>query len=145
MSNDPSLARVRVIATALIRRQNELLLMAVRDSTGQLIGWRPLGGAVEFGERAADTVKREFIEELGQPVRDLQQLCVLENLFVEDDQPGHEIVFVFDADFEDAAAYEVQQFDFADGTANLVAQWVDLRHFRNGRFPLFPDGLLDRL
>jgi ADP-ribose pyrophosphatase YjhB (NUDIX family) len=142
---DPSNARVRVIATALIRRQDELLLMAVRDGTGQLKGWRPLGGAVEFGERAADAVKREFIEELAQPIRDLRPLCVLENLFVDDDQPGHEIVYVFDADFEDAAAYDVQQFEFADGTANLVAKWVDLRLFREGRFPLFPDSLLDWL
>ena len=145
MDQDPPPARVRVIATALIRRQNELLLMAVRDSTGQLTGWRPLGGAVEFGERAADAVKREFIEELGQPIRDLRPLCVLENLFVDDNQPGHEVVFVFDADFQDAAAYDVRQFDFADGSANLVAQWVDLRHFREGRFLLFPDGLSDRL
>ena len=119
--------------------------MAVQDSTGQLVGWRPLGGAVEFGERAVDALKREFIEELGEPIRDLRPLCVLENLFVYDKQPGHEIVFVFDAHFQDAAAYDTQQFKFLDGDANLVAQWVDLRHLREGRFPLFPDGLLDRL
>ena len=136
---------MRVIATGLVRRRDELLLMAVQDSTGQLVGWRPLGGAVEFGERAVDALKREFIEELGEPIRDLRPLCVLENLFVYDKQPGHEIVFVFDAHFQDTAAYGTQQFKFLDGDANLVAQWVDLRHFREGRFPLFPDGLLDRL
>lgn len=139
------MARLRVIAIALIRRRDELLLMAVRDRDGQLSGWRPLGGAVEFGERAVDAVKREFVEELGEPIRDLHQVCVLENLFVEDNRPGHEIVFVFGADFQNAAAYGVPQFDFADGGANIVAQWVALRDFREGRAVLFPDGLLARL
>jgi ADP-ribose pyrophosphatase YjhB (NUDIX family) len=145
VSKDPSAAPVRVIATGLIRRQDELLLMAVHDSTGELTGWRPLGGAVEFGEKATDALKREFIEELGQPIRDLRQLCVLESLFVYDGKPGHEIVFVFDARFQDADAYHTQQFAFMDGSANLVAQWVGLSDLREGRFSLFPDGLLERL
>jgi hypothetical protein len=44
---------VRPIAVGVVRRRDELLLMAVRDDDGTLKGWRPLGGAIEFGERAA--------------------------------------------------------------------------------------------
>ncbi len=43
---------------------------------------RPLGGTVEFGERAAQTIEREFVEELGARLRTTKFLGVLENFFV---------------------------------------------------------------
>ena len=49
----------------LVRRGDELLLMVVRSDDGAIKGYRPLGGSIEFGERAADALKREFTEELG--------------------------------------------------------------------------------
>src|SRR2546430_17022158 len=42
---------------------------------------RPLGGHVEFGEYALDTVRREFGEEIGQELTDVRRLGVLENIF----------------------------------------------------------------
>ena len=62
--------------------------MAVRERGGVFLGWRPLGGGVEFGERAAEAVGREFVEEIGQALVDVRLLCVLENLFVYDGSRG---------------------------------------------------------
>jgi ADP-ribose pyrophosphatase YjhB (NUDIX family) len=42
---------------------------------------RLLGGHVESGEYAADAVRRELMEEIGQPLRDVELLGVVENLF----------------------------------------------------------------
>jgi ADP-ribose pyrophosphatase YjhB (NUDIX family) len=61
---------IRPIAIGVIRRDDRLLVMAVRDDHDNLKGWRPLGGTIEFGERAADALKREFIEELDQPIQE---------------------------------------------------------------------------
>ena len=62
-------------------------------------GWRPLGGGIEFGERAADAVKREFMEELGTRLDDPVFFCALENIHAHSGNTGHETVFVFEARF----------------------------------------------
>jgi ADP-ribose pyrophosphatase YjhB (NUDIX family) len=136
---------VRPIAIGIVRRGNELLLMSVCDDDGNIKGWRPLGGSIEFGERAADALKREFVEELGLAIKEPRLLTVMENLFHHHGTQGHEIVFVFEAAFADARAYEQEQFTFADGGVHNGAQWVDLARFRDGREPLFPDGLIEAL
>ena len=41
---------VRPIAVALVYRGADVLVMAVKDDVGSIKGWRPLGGAIEFGE-----------------------------------------------------------------------------------------------
>ena len=92
-----------------------MLLMTVTEDDGRLKGWRPVGGSIEFGERAADALKREFAEELNQEIRDQRLLCVLENLYSHNDSPGHEIVFVFEAEFADAEAYKGEHYNFVDG------------------------------
>src|SRR5262245_26521423 len=92
---------VRPIAVALVRRGDELLLMAVHDDDGNGKGWRPLGGSIEFGERAADALKREFVEELGQAITEPTLLTVIENLYKHHGATGHEVVLVFEAAFVD--------------------------------------------
>ncbi len=66
-------------AMAVIRRPRDgaLLVSESADPWFQ----RPLGGHVEFGEYAADTIYREFLEEIGQVVTNVRLLGVLENIF----------------------------------------------------------------
>ncbi len=96
---------IRPIAIGVIRRDDRLLVMAVRDDDDNLEGWRPLGGTIEFGERAADALKREFIEELDQPIEEPTPLTVLENFYLHHGTHGHEIVFAFEAAFANEEAY----------------------------------------
>ena len=70
---------------------------------------RPLGGHVEFGEYAVDTIHREFLEEIGQELTDVRLLGVLENIFPWRDGTEHEVVFIFAARFADATAYEIEE------------------------------------
>jgi ADP-ribose pyrophosphatase YjhB (NUDIX family) len=76
------------------------------DAAKGEIFYSPPGGGVEFGERAVDAARRELREELAAEVCGLTLLGVLENIFTFEGQPGHEIVFVFEARFADAALYE---------------------------------------
>jgi ADP-ribose pyrophosphatase YjhB (NUDIX family) len=136
---------IRPVVIALIRRGEELLAAEVRDDAGALMGWRPLGGAIEFGERAAEALRRELLEEIGQTIADPALLTVLENHYEHHGARGHEIVFVFQAAFNDPSAYRRDSFEFDDAGAHNSARWVDLARFRDRRDQLFPAGLLDVL
>ncbi|MGH1590937.1 NUDIX domain-containing protein [Methylobacterium phyllosphaerae] len=68
-------------ALGLPRRGNSLLVAEIHADDGCLTGVRPLGGSVAFGERAADALIREFVEELGVTVSVLGGPRVVENIF----------------------------------------------------------------
>lgn len=137
---------VRPIAIGIVRRDDdELLLMAVRSDDGAIKGYRPLGGSIEFGERAADALKREFIEELGLAIAEPALLTVLENLYTHHGATGHEIVFVFEAAFADESACRREGFSYEDGGVRNEVGWVALARFRADEAELFPTGLLDHL
>ena len=136
---------VRPIAIGIVRRGDELLLMVVRSDDGAIKGYRPLGGSIEFGERAADALKREFAEELGLAVTEPVLLTVLENLYSHEGAAGHEIVFVFEASLAATAAYRSERFSYEDGGVRNDVEWVALARFRAGAAELFPTGLLEHL
>jgi ADP-ribose pyrophosphatase YjhB (NUDIX family) len=101
-------------AMAVIRRPQDgaLLVSVAPDGSFQ----RPLGGHVEFGEYALDTIHREFLEEIGQQLTDVRLLGVLENIFPWQGGTEHEVVFIFSAAFADAAAYDIEEQIIVDDT-----------------------------
>jgi ADP-ribose pyrophosphatase YjhB (NUDIX family) len=101
-------------AMAVIRRARDRALL-VSESADPLFQ-RPLGGHVEFGEYAVDTIHREFLEEIGQELTDVRRLGVLENIFPWRDGTEHEVVFIFAAAFADEAAYEIEEQLIRDDT-----------------------------
>jgi ADP-ribose pyrophosphatase YjhB (NUDIX family) len=101
-------------AMAVIRRARDGALL-VSESADPLFQ-RPLGGHVEFGEYAVDTIHREFLEEIGQKLTDVRLLGVLENIFPWRDGTEHEVVFIFAAAFADEAAYEIEDQLIRDDT-----------------------------
>lgn len=101
---------------------------------------RPLGGGVELGERSEAAVTREITEELGAPLVQVQLLGVLENIFVYNKEPGHEVVFVYAGRLaEPDAVPEGGREFFDDGEPN----WVEWRPLDGAgvEVPLYPDGL----
>ena len=124
-------------AMAVIRRPRDgaLLVSEPADASFQ----RPLGGHVEFGEYALDTIHREFGEEIGQRLTSVQLLGVLENIFPWQGGTEHEVVFLFSAAFADPAAYEIEEQVIADKTADRVL-W---RAPGTVSPPLYPAGLTE--
>ncbi|MCO5213853.1 MAG: NUDIX domain-containing protein [Caldilinea sp.] len=140
--------RVRVISIAAISRPNDGAILAMRcyDPARSLVFYRPLGGAVEFGESTAETVRRELLEEIDREVIVGRRLGVLENVFVYDGRPGHEIIFVWQADFADAAAYLEETFTYQeDSGLSGDAIWVYPDKLASQGIPLFPTGLTELL
>lgn len=136
-------ARIRVISICLFSHEDRILVFEGYDTVKGSHYYRPLGGGVEPGERAVDALHREIREELGQEITDVRLLTVLENLFVVDGRPGHEIVFVFDARFVDPAVYRRKKLTVVeDYGETLTAQWRDLDSFDDRR-RLVPEALVD--
>lgn len=142
----PGKPRIRPLALAIIRRDD---LVFVNKSTDPATGetfYRPLGGRIEFGETGAEAVAREFMEEIGAALANIRYLRTFENIFTYAGRPGHEIVLMFEADFEDRSFYKKQEVTSElDKDEPIHACWLNIEFFVTGKAPLYPDGLLESL
>jgi 8-oxo-dGTP pyrophosphatase MutT (NUDIX family) len=138
---------IRSIAVCIFRHKGKILVFEGYDPQEDETFYRPLGGGIEFGERSADTIRRELREEISAEVRGLVYLGALENIFTYDGEPGHEIVQVYDGVLVDSGLYEqaVIVGREADVEEHFQAMWKSLDEFGPGKSILYPDGLLEML
>lgn len=140
------MSRIRPLAIVVFRRPDGAILAAPGfDKIKEQRFYRPLGGGIEFGERSEDAARREILEELGAEIGDLRLLGVSENIYTFLGQPGHEIVFTYEATFKDPSFYERDVVYAIEGDATFEVHWVPLDNFADGTLPLYPDGLLGLL
>jgi 8-oxo-dGTP pyrophosphatase MutT (NUDIX family) len=138
--------RIRPLAICVCRDGDRILVAEGFDSVKREAFLRPLGGSIEFGERGAQAVAREFREELGADVARIRYLGVIENLFTCEGQPGHEIVLVYDGELLDRSLYGKDFLEgIEDGRTPFRAVWKPLAELREGSIPVYPEGLLDLL
>ena len=90
---------------------------------------------------------REIDEELGIETENIQLIVVLESIFIYEGQPGHEIVFVFDADFIDKSLYKLDEIDGYEQEANIrfKAKWRSLDEIEKSGGRLVPEDLAKML
>lgn len=138
---------IRPIAICVFRHNGRILAAEGRDPLKRRTFYRPLGGAIEFGEYSADTIARELSEELGAAVVDIRYLGAIENVFTYDGQTGHEIVMVYDGAFADRSLYERPVIEgVEDNGLSFRAVWVKLADCDDPAAPpLYPTGLLKLL
>ena len=132
----------RPVALGIIRDGDKIFVFEGRDDVKRELFYRPLGGTIEFGERAIDAVRRELAEEIEATVTRATLLGILENTFTYQGQPGHEIDFVFDVTVSDLARLRdgtVRAYE-ADGS-QITCLWKSIADFADG-VRLYPDGLL---
>lgn len=138
--------QVRPIAICVLRREDGcILVMQGHDPLKGETFYRPLGGSIEFGEYSRQTVERELLEEMDAEVTDLRYLATIENVFVHNGRPGHEIVIVYEGRLADPALYEENAFiGREDDGSPLQVVWQRIDSFTD-QVPLYPTGLLDLL
>lgn len=137
--------RIRAVALCAVMNGDRVLVRRHVDQPTQQVFFRPPGGAIEYGEHSLDAARREMQEEIGADVANLRLLGCVENIFQYEGEIGHEIVFVYRADFADQSLYGREQVDGqeADGQV-FVALWLPLAAFTPEQ-PLYPTALLGLL
>lgn len=138
-------SRIRPLAICVFQNAGRILVANGYDAVKGEHFMRPLGGRIEFGERAIDALRREVREELRAEIDQPELLGVLESVFVYAGAPCHEIVFVFDAKFRDPSFYRLSDIPIAEDVWVGPATWRPLSSLGSGGTPLYPDGLLQLL
>lgn len=136
---------IRAIALCVCRRGDRILVAEGHDSKKGETFYRPLGGTIEFGEHGEETVRREFMEEIGAELVDVRYLGMLENIFTYEGARGHEIVLVYDCHLADETLYEKDAILGNELGTPFKAVWKRLDEFRPGMPPVYPDDLLELL
>ena len=138
--------RIRAVVIGIIRRDAEVLAMEITDRLkDQILGYRPPGGEIAFGEASEIALARELQEELGAKIEVGRVLTVVENRYQMNGAAGHEFVVAREARFLDVSFYETNEFTIVepadDGGEEFVdrAIWVPLKGTQSG--PLLPLGL----
>jgi len=137
---------IRVIVLALIRDDNRIFVSEGYDAAKHSYFYRSLGGGVEFGETSRVALEREFQEEIQAKLTNIRYLTCIENLFIYNDQQGHEIIQLYQCDFADSRFYQIESLTFAETPERQHrALWVDIAKFQSGELRLVPEVFLQYL
>jgi len=131
--------KAKAFAVIVNEERSHLLVFEGHDSVRDLTFHRLLGGHIEFGERAQDTVVREIREEIGLDLAEPRLLGVLESIFEHEGRSGHEVVFVYEGRVDRLETIPGGGIAMLDEPQTTVV-WRDLRN-PPPDVPLFPDGL----
>jgi ADP-ribose pyrophosphatase YjhB (NUDIX family) len=140
------------VALAVLLWRDHLLLLRGEDSVKPETFYRAIGGGVDFGERAAEAVVREFREEVEREVEVIEPLGVVENIFTHEGRAGHEVDFEFMVRFapghEPPDLEPIEAVEHDDGGAidgSFTAYWMPLHQVLSGEHIIYPPGFTDRL
>jgi ADP-ribose pyrophosphatase YjhB (NUDIX family) len=146
--------QIRVVALCVFLHttpdnQKRIFVGEGHDPHTKTTFYRPLGGAIEFGERGEFAIKREIREEVGAEIYGVRYLGLLENIYRFNGRRGHEISLIYDATFADKKVYELPGLKTAErpkeGKGEFRAMWYNLDAFRSRNQRLYPSGLFELL
>ena len=138
--------RIRPIAICVFLNNNRILVFEGYDKVKDETFYRPLGGGIEFGEKAEDAVRRELMEEINAEVGELRYLGVLENVYTFNGKLYHEIVMIHAGVLIDSGLYEQAVIVGKEANGDVIqVMWKSLDEFGEGKSILYPPGLLEML
>ncbi len=114
---------IRPLVLVLIRHEGRMLVTPGRNKVTGTDFYRLLGGGIEFGEDSLSALRREIREELGAELINCRHLETSENIFSYNGHAGHEICFVYEADFSDSKIYQQEEIVILDAP-DWKAVWV---------------------
>jgi ADP-ribose pyrophosphatase YjhB (NUDIX family) len=137
--------KFRIITLGIIKNNDKILLECGYDKVRDLHFYRPLGGGVEFMERSEEALMREFMEELKEKINVKKCVGFVENIFHFEGDPGHELVILHEAEFDNKDLYESEKIiGFEDDSQReIIAEWISLEDIKAGKFTVFPDRFLE--
>jgi 8-oxo-dGTP pyrophosphatase MutT (NUDIX family) len=132
-----------VKSLCIVRQGSRLLVSRDFDSVKKNYYYRPLGGSVDYRERSIDTVKREFMEELGVTLTNVKYIGVIENIFTMEGSNYHEIDFIYEGDIAEKEIYDKKEIEFMEGGKTSLALWIDYSEFTSGEKTLVPEEIFN--
>lgn len=133
---------IRVKVLCLFVKNEHYFVSEAFDTIKNEYYYRPIGGKIEFGEHSVDTLYREIREELSTEIKNVTLVTVLENIFTCDGMQGHEIDYVYSAEFADASFYEIKDYYLNESNGEKVkAVWLPKDDVLSGRYRLVPEKL----
>lgn len=137
----------RSIALCICSYDKHILVFEGKNPVDKSIYYRPVGGGIEFREYGHQTVKREFKEELGLTLKNINYLFTLENIFEYNNQWAHEIALIYDGELEDKSQYCTNLTVIEGDPVQITfpAYWISSQDLKKEKSPLYPDGLLPKL
>lgn len=135
------MATIRNLAVGLPIRNGHLLAEEGKDTVKDSAYLRAIGGGIEFGETAEVALRREFREELGMQLGNVWLLGVVENIYVHQGLPGHQIAHVFAVESSDidSISLDAQLHILDEGSP---VRWINIEQPNR---PLYPEGASDLL
>jgi len=117
--------RIRPISVAIIKNGHKIFVGAGFDEIKKEKFYRLMGGGIKFRETALQALKREFREEFAAELINIKLFKIIENIFVFNGDYGHEIAYIYEADFKDKKMYEDKKYKVLDSKINSAAEWVE--------------------
>ncbi|MBL7803996.1 MAG: NUDIX domain-containing protein [Saprospiraceae bacterium] len=136
---------IRPTALCLFEYRGRLLLQEFRNFVTGEVFYRPFGGGLEFGERAASAIRREILEELGAEISSPELLTIMEDIHDMGEGTRHNIVFLFRAELLDENLLEAPEFRVIDNQIEFRAVWQPIGALHQGELLLHPPELRMRL
>ncbi|MEM6450075.1 MAG: NUDIX domain-containing protein [Cyanobacteria bacterium P01_D01_bin.105] len=135
--------RIRPISLGLIEHEGHIFVSQGEDLTTQETFYRFLGGGIDFGETSQAALLREFEEEIGAELIEIEYLTCLDNVFTLNGKPKHELVQLFRAKFADSAFYALEdRFRLVEGDLITEAFWLAKERVMSGECRLVPESCL---
>lgn len=128
--------RIRPIAGAIIKNGNKIFVGSGYDEIKKEKFYRIMGGGIKFRETAVQALKREFREEFAAELINIKLLKIIENIFIYNGDHGHEIAYIYEADFKDKKMYEDKKYPVLDSKIQNAAEWIEY----NESLKIYPQG-----
>lgn len=133
-------------AICIFRKEDAILVSEGFDEVKGTFYYRPIGGKIEYGETSSKAIRREILEEIEASITNLKHVGTIENIFTYNGDNGHEVVFVYEADFIEMSFYEnASFFGEEDNGTRFKLLWKPISDFSNNKLVLVPNGLFELL
>ncbi len=131
--------RIRPISLGLIEHEGHVFVSPGADPKTHEPFYRFLGGGIDFGETSEAALAREFVEEIQATLTDIEYVTCLDNIFVYNGKPGHELIQLFRARFVDLQFYQLDKtFRLVEGDRTEKACWIETAKIFSGEYRLVP-------
>ena len=129
---------IEVKALCLVEHEGRWLMQEFFHPDTQERYVRFLGGAVDKGEYAQEAIIREFREEIGATLVDVELTTVQEHVFPYRDDIRHQIVFVFKGRIAEPELLAQEEFFIEEFGHRWRAFWITKTDLAAGLIPMRP-------